>query len=344
MNKGKKLVIVLSLLIPVTIYAADKLINSPTGNLILDANTGYVIKAKKTIQVDALKNLAGTDDTPGLVPSGSILPYAGTVAPVSWVFAYGQQVSQTGVYAKLYAAIGTIYCTSAHGGSCTLGNFRIPDFRGRIPSGKDNMGGSAANRITTAKTIDGTVLGNSGGSETDTPTGNIPAHYHGMGTGADMSVSIYHDHGSETFNSYAVSSDHTHNFTTGTVSANHTHTETVHTHQIFGTSSTVHNPGSGCYMDGPCGAQSSYTNGAGNYQTGAMSANHTHGGTTGGINQNHYHGVPVNLSPYSGSSTPSGRIGLVTGGCDGNSGSCALSGAEGNNLPPVVMINYIIKL
>lgn len=130
------------------------------------------------------------------IPSGVIMPYAGATAPSGWAFAYGQEVSQTSAtYKNLYTAISTTYCTAEHGGTCTGGNFRLPDLRGRSIHGKDNMGGTAASRITTGATIDGTVLGKSGGSQTVTlcssnipqvstsytPTGGVPAgssHYH----------------------------------------------------------------------------------------------------------------------------------------------------------------------
>lgn len=56
----------------------------------------------------------------------------------------------------------------------------LPDARGRVLVGRDDMSGSAANRITAAGSgIDGTVLGNSGGAQTHTLTATeMPAHTH----------------------------------------------------------------------------------------------------------------------------------------------------------------------
>jgi microcystin-dependent protein len=105
----------------------------------------------------------------GLVPPGFIGPYAGTTAPTGWLLTYGQAVSRT-TYAGLYTAIGTAY--GAGDGSTT---FNLPDLRGRAPFGKDDMGGTAASRITNAVSgFVATTLGAVGGDQ------NIGAHGHGV--------------------------------------------------------------------------------------------------------------------------------------------------------------------
>jgi hypothetical protein len=122
-----------------------------------------------------------------MIPTGTIMPFAGSVAPAGWVLAYGQEVSQTSAtYAILYGIIGSTYCTTDHGGTCTGGNFRIPDLRGRVLGGKDNMGGSAASRM--ASNITGSTLGAAGGGESYTPSGTIPGHYHTVGTGSSLTA------------------------------------------------------------------------------------------------------------------------------------------------------------
>lgn len=102
-----------------------------------------------------------TDFTGGdLVGSTKIATYAS--ADPGYLLEYGQCVAETS-YPALYAKIGTTYSTQD---SCSSGNFGIPDLRGALPAGLDNMGGTAANRITSAVSgVSGTTLGAAGGSQ-----------------------------------------------------------------------------------------------------------------------------------------------------------------------------------
>lgn len=84
---------------------------------------------------------------------GMIFPFGGDSAPTGYLMCYGQAVSRT-TYAALFAVIGTKF--GEGDGSTT---FNIPDLRGRGIIGPDNMGGSAAGRVT------GVTDGDSGGSE-----------------------------------------------------------------------------------------------------------------------------------------------------------------------------------
>lgn len=107
-------------------------------------------------------------------PIGMLAPYAGTATPPGWLFAYGQAVSRT-TYAGLFARLSTTY--GAGDGSTT---FNLPDLRGRLVAGKDDMGGAAASRLTTAGGgVDGATLGSTGGAETHTLTSaQMPVHTH----------------------------------------------------------------------------------------------------------------------------------------------------------------------
>jgi microcystin-dependent protein len=111
---------------------------------------------------------------PFTVPIGAMIDFAGTTTPNSnFVFPYGQAISRT-TYSALFALLGTTFGTGD--GSTT---FNVPDLRGRVIAGKDDMGGSAASRLTgTSITVGGaTTLGGSGGSETKTLiTANLPAY------------------------------------------------------------------------------------------------------------------------------------------------------------------------
>jgi microcystin-dependent protein len=94
------------------------------------------------------------------IPSGLIAPFAGGTAPTGWLLCYGQAISRT-TYATLFGVIGTSY--GSGDGSTT---FNVPDLRGSIPAGADNMGGSAASRLTSATITSGATVGNRGGEET----------------------------------------------------------------------------------------------------------------------------------------------------------------------------------
>lgn len=63
--------------------------------------------------------------------------------------------------------------------------FNVPDRRGRVGVGRDNMGGSAASRMTTAGGgVNGILLGHAAGGETHTLTAaQIPAHAHPLASG-----------------------------------------------------------------------------------------------------------------------------------------------------------------
>ena len=112
-----------------------------------------------TIQ-DGVFYLQGFFGNPYNIPLGGALPFFGASAPnSSFAFPYGQAISRT-TYAALFSLFGTTY--GSGDGSTT---FNVPDLRGRVPAGKDDMGGSAASRLTTAGGgVDGSTLGAVGGA------------------------------------------------------------------------------------------------------------------------------------------------------------------------------------
>ena len=111
-----------------------------------------------------------------IIPAGSVIPFAGLSAPTGFLLCDGSAVSRT-TYATLFAALdnGNIY--GSGDGSST---FNLPDLRGRVVAGQDDMGGSSANRLTDQSGgLNGDTLGDTGGSETHTlTTAQIPSHSH----------------------------------------------------------------------------------------------------------------------------------------------------------------------
>ncbi|WP_200840583.1 phage tail protein [Geminicoccus flavidas] len=105
---------------------------------------------------------------------GVCFPFGGVVAPPGFLMCSGQAVSRTD-YAALYSLLGTRF--GAGNGSTT---FNVPDLRGRVPVGLDNMGGTNANRVTEAASgIDSLTIGATGGAQTHTlTTAQMPAHTH----------------------------------------------------------------------------------------------------------------------------------------------------------------------
>lgn len=122
------------------------------------------------------------------VPTGAMKAFAGSTAPAGYLLCYGQAISRA-TYAALFAVVSTAF--GVGDGSTT---FNIPDLRGRLPVGKDDMGGAAASRLTAGGSgVTGNVLGASGGAENMTlTTAMIPAHSH---TGTTGNQSANHTHG-----------------------------------------------------------------------------------------------------------------------------------------------------
>jgi microcystin-dependent protein len=137
---------------------------------MLVAGTPYVATYNNSDAVWYLRNFYGN---PYNIPLGGGLPFFGSTAPnSSFVFPYGQAISRS-TYVALFNLVGTTYGTGD--GSTT---FNIPDLRGRVIAGKDDMGGSPASRLTS--TYFGTTaaaLGAVGGADHETlVTANLPPY------------------------------------------------------------------------------------------------------------------------------------------------------------------------
>lgn len=212
-----------------------------------------------------MKNLAQDIDSKVIVvPIGYSLEWDYGAAQIpSWaLLQYGQAISRTTYSALAALASAASYPHGSGDGSTT---FNIADKRGRISAGKDDMGGTAASRITAAISgTAGTVLGAAVGNEGVTlATAQIPSHSHSIATG--------------TTNLATESADHAHYTTTGGVSSNENHLERVG----YG------GPGGGW---GIKPADNSTGDGATVVSnTGYISSDHGHSGDSGGRNTAHNH-------------------------------------------------------
>lgn len=143
--------------------------------------TGTAEVALPAGSIDSTEILDGTITDSDLAtgaggpPTGSVIDYAGSTAPTGWLLCDGSTVSRT-TYADLFAVIGTTY--GAGDGSTTFG---LPDARGRVTAGLDDMnntvgtGGGDAGRLTTAGSgVDGDTLGTGDGHE------EMQAHTHSL--------------------------------------------------------------------------------------------------------------------------------------------------------------------
>ena len=148
--------------------------------------------------------IAAAEVVQHLMPTGTILAYGGADAPDGFRLCDGQAISRT-TYAALFAVIGTAF--GAGDGSTS---FRLPDLRGRVLAGKDNLGGTPANRLTSAGGFSSNNIGETAGGETHTLTvAQMPTHDHairfkntgtaGAGSGLMRSNAGSDDGGSQAF-------------------------------------------------------------------------------------------------------------------------------------------------
>lgn len=151
-------------------------------HLVRDGRNGMV--GTLNMGTFTIKNVgAGVDPTDaatisqvtGAGPLGIIADFAGATAPTGWMLCYGQAISRT-TYAALFAVIGTAW--GVGDGSTT---FNLPDFRGRVGAGKDDMGGSDAGRLSTFFGAAARSIGGALGTAAHILTlGQMARHSHGV--------------------------------------------------------------------------------------------------------------------------------------------------------------------
>ena len=189
--------------------------------------------------------------------------------------------------------------------------FNVPDKRGRVGAGRDDMGSAgdaAASRLTSA-TIVGTILANAGGSQTHTLLeAELAIHAHTASTSISVAGSGAHTHTGTTDGG----GSHNHGGTTG-LSGSHNHSYTRY--------NSLTSVGSG-------GGESNIWKGTQGDNTGNESAHqHTIGGES-----NHTHTFTIGSSGTH-SHTATGTVTVNNGG----------SGSAHNNVQPTIVENWIIK-
>lgn len=182
--------------------------NGVASTIVADGGTAYAIQSSPGVAVGAAALVQGTPYTlkfslsntawilrdfygnPYAIPLGGMMPYTGATAPNSnFVLAYGQCISRT-TYATYFAQVSTTF--GACDGTTT---FAVPDLRGTVVAGVDNMGGVSGGRFP------GLNTGTFQGAVTHTIlAANLPPHTHSGTTGND-------------------SPDHTHNMGANVTSA-----------------------------------------------------------------------------------------------------------------------------
>ena len=265
---------------------------------------------------------------PTPIKSGIMMIWPTDTAPSGWLLCFGQAISRAG-NSGLFAAIGTVF--GVGDGSTT---FNLPDYRGRVPLGKDNMGGASANRVTSAQAD---AIGGAEGAENNSLTeAQMPAHVH---TGPDH-LHTGPDHLHTITNHVHTGPSHTH------AGPSHVHTGPAHTHgitandeiglatdifvrSVSGGESTDHTQSDGTGNTGAGGTGDTGSAGAGN--TGSNGTGNTGSSGTG------------NTGSAGAGNTGSNGTGNTGSSGTGNTGSKGSGGAH-NNMSPYLTLNYIIKI
>ena len=86
-----------------------------------------------TVADQTASQIAGA--TSALLPSGVVLPFAGSSAPSGWLICDGTEYSKTGVYANLFAFIGITYGETNGSGGVGTTHFRVPNCQGIFIAG-----------------------------------------------------------------------------------------------------------------------------------------------------------------------------------------------------------------
>lgn len=163
--------------------AASDCTIDPNSTETIDGASTLAVKAGASIRIVCSGSAFFTVSGAAQVLAGSMQPWPASTVPSGWLECDGSAVSRT-TYASLFAVISTTF--GSGDGSTT---FNLPDVRGRVIAGEDDMGGSSANRLTgLSGGVNGDTLGATGGSESHTLTeAELASHYHNLVANASES-------------------------------------------------------------------------------------------------------------------------------------------------------------
>lgn len=179
---------------------------SASGDLIYGGASGTGTALVKQNDGDVLTLVSGLPAWGALVPTGITMDYVGTTAPTGWLLLSGLTIGSaasggtaranadtSNLFTLLWnsstntelpiqdsSGVGTTRGANAAADFAANKRLPLPDARGRVIVGKDNMGGSTASRMTTGGAgIDGTVQFAAGGTQTHVlTTSQLAAHTH----------------------------------------------------------------------------------------------------------------------------------------------------------------------
>jgi len=132
------------------------------------------IDGLKKVTVESLLNVVP------IIPVGSIIPFAGSAAPLGWLLCDGSEYL-IAEYTTLYNVIGLTFTIIPQGQQAAQGVFAVPDLRGRFPLGLQNMGSTTNTNPTILNDQAASILGATSGSEiVSLQEQNLPEHKHGL--------------------------------------------------------------------------------------------------------------------------------------------------------------------
>jgi microcystin-dependent protein len=297
----------------VTGFTAERMLNIENSTVVDGEVQGdnLILQTRDGTPIDAGNVRGPKGDTGAIgqpVSPGIISMYGGNSAPAGYLLCDGRLVSRV-TYAALFAEIGVIW-----GAGDGLNTFGLPDLQQRFPAGK----GAAAWA---------NALAGSGGNK----DAALIQHQHDIG----------HTHNTA---NHAHGFDHGHTGSSDPANNNHTHTVPNHMHPGTGNTGgsaygfrdiTAAGQGDGWDIANTTPAtnvriwweMTPATSWAGAIETGYMSANHAHG---------------IYVSTATGTRTTDAGAQALT-----HTGSTApLAGSvpvTDKNLPPYVIVNFIIK-